>query len=184
MVKMVKVLPELVRVADELESEMARLEGVSRSACKISLSSGKDIARAAAQLDEAMTMPARLAECLKAVATALGGLQERQQAALEPLTVLAAEVQRRARLMQEHMERFALLGRAAGELSAQIATNEVERATVAAAEARLKELSDEARALFEAARDDDFPEIAREADVLKQRLSSIRKRLTPGGSTA
>jgi len=41
----------------------------------------------------------------------------------------------------------------------------------------LQDLADGARALFEAARDDDFPEIAREADVLKQRMASLRNRL-------
>ena len=77
------------------------------------------------------------------------------------------------------MEAFAGLGRAAGEVSAALATagdasDEVARA---AAEARMQDIADAARALFEAARDDDFPEIAREADVLKQRMASLRRRL-------
>ena len=56
-----------------------------------------------------------------------------------------------------------------------------DREGFARAEARLQELSDGARAVFEAARAADFPEIAREADVLKQRMAALRKRLSRPG---
>ncbi|MEA2696752.1 MAG: hypothetical protein QOI66_1023 [Myxococcales bacterium] len=172
-----KPVPEMVRAAEALEEEIVRLEAISRSSRKIRLNSDKNIARAAAELNEALTLPERLAERLRALATAMGNMQERQQAALEPLAAFAVEIQQRMQRLEEHMNSFAALGKAAGEVNVHLAGGQADRAAVALAESRLQELSDAARALFEAARDDDFPEVAREADVLKQRMVALRKRL-------
>lgn len=179
MAKPVKPAPEIVRVAEELEFEIAQLESIARAAKKARLDSEKNIAKAAGELSEAVTMPARLAERLQALSVAMARMQERQQAALEPLTVFAAAIQQRTLRLGQHMEAFATLGRAAGEVSAALASamDAPDETTRGAADARLQEIADGARALFEAARDDDFPEIAREADVLKQRMASLRKRL-------
>ena len=178
MAKVDKAESEIVRVADELESEMVELEGIARATSKIPLNSEKNILRAADELRRAMGMPERISERLRSIAAALTRLQQRQDAALSPLASLAAEIEARSKRLGAHMERFAELGRAAGEVSAELGQDGPERTTLATAEARLKEIADGARALFEAARDDDFPEIAREADVLKQRLTSLRKRLS------
>ncbi len=106
-------------------------------------------------------------------------MQERQHAALEPLTAFAVEIKKRTQRLGEHMQSFDALGKAAGEVNGQLAASQGDSAVVARAEARLHEISEAARAVFEAARADDFPEIAREADVLKQRLAALRKRLLP-----
>jgi hypothetical protein len=176
-----KPLSEIVVAAEALEDEVARLEAISRSVRKIELTSEKKMARAAAELNETLALPDRLAERLKAVAAALGRMQERQQAALEPLAAFAVELQRRTQLLGEHMKSFGALGQAAGEISEQLAASQGQRSAFAEAEARLQETSEAARALFEAARADDFPEIAREADVLKQRLAALRKRIGQQG---
>lgn len=179
MAKPVKPAPEIVQVAEALETEMARLESIAWAAKRARLDSEKNIAKAAGELKEAIAMPARLAERLQALAAAMARMQERQQAALQPLAEFAGELQQRTARLGQHMEAFATLGRAAGEVSAALggAAETPDEAARGAADARLQEIADGARALFEAARDDDFPEIAREADVLKQRLSSLRKRL-------
>ena len=177
MAKAEKQTSDIVRAAQALEDEIVRLEALSRSVRKIRLSSDKALARAAAELNETLALPDQLAQRLQEVAAALGRMQERQQAALAPLAAFAGELQRRAQLFGEHMQRFGALGRAAGEVNAELAASQGDRAGFARAEARLQELSDSARAVFEAARAADFPEIAREADVLKQRMASLRKRL-------
>ena len=48
---------------------------------------------------------------------------------------------------------------------------------LAEVEAQLTRISEGARSVLEAARNDDFPDVAREADALKQRVSSLRRRL-------
>jgi chromosome segregation ATPase len=168
---------EIVSAAQALEDELAHLETRSRSTRKLRLTSDKNLMRAASELKETLAMPDRLGERLQAVSAALGRMQERQQAALEPLAAFAAELQRRAELLQKHMQSFGALGQAAGEVNQQLAAGRGDGAGFARAEARLAEISEEARALFEAARADDFPEIAREADVLKQRMAALAKRL-------
>jgi hypothetical protein len=179
MTKSDDLVPELVQAARALEEAVEQLEAHSRSVRKIRLSTGKNIARAATELSETLSLPERMGERLQAVATALGRMQERQQAALAPLSELAVEVQRRTQLLGTHMKSFEALGSAAGEVNTILSASGGDRAGLAQAEARLQEISDGARALFEAARADDFPEIAREADVLKQRMSALRKRLGP-----
>jgi hypothetical protein len=178
MAKPAKPVPEIVRVAEALEAEMTRLESMARAARKARLDSEKNIAKAAGELNEAVAMPGRLAERLQALSVAMARMQERQQAALEPLAAFAAEIQRRTLRLSQHMEAFAILGTTAGQVSAALAEGGADPAARASVEARLQDLADGARALFEAARDDDFPEIAREADVLKQRMAALRKRLS------
>jgi chromosome segregation ATPase len=172
---------ELVGAAQALEDELEHLEARSRATRGMKLTSDKALARAASELQETMAGPERLAEKLQAVSAALVRMQQRQQAALEPLAAFATELQRRVELLGKHMESFRALGQAAGEVNEQLAAASGDRAAFARAEARLAEISDAARALFEAARADDFPDIAREADVLKQRLAALGKRLGKSG---
>jgi hypothetical protein len=42
---------------------------------------------------------------------------------------------------------------------------------------RLASISESARTLFDSARNDDFPEVAREAESLKQRIAALERRL-------
>jgi hypothetical protein len=177
MAKLARPQSEIARAAEALEEELALLEHISSAARKIRLSSDKNIKRAATELQETLALPERLAQRLADVSAALVHMQERQQAALEPLAAFAVELQGRTQLFAKHMAAFGTLGGAASEVNAALSGGAPDRATLARAEARLQEISEQARALFEAARADDFPEIAREADVLKQRMAALGKRL-------
>jgi hypothetical protein len=75
------------------------------------------------------------------------------------------------------MEAFGALGQAAGAVNEELAGGASDAAARARANAKLEQIVEAARALFEAARTDDFPEIAREADVLKQKMAALRQRL-------
>jgi hypothetical protein len=76
------------------------------------------------------------------------------------------------------MEAFAVLGKAAGEATALLQSDNGDRlAAVESAKKELTKIAEGAESLFEAARSNDFPEVAREADALKQRISALRKRL-------
>jgi len=168
---------EIVRAAQALEDELALLETISASARKIKLTSDKHMKRAAAELGETLALPERLGQRLADVSAALNHMQARQQAALEPLAAFAVELQRRSELFARHMEAFGALGQAAGIVNDDLAGAANDAAARARANARLEEIVAAARGLFEAARADDFPEIAREADVLKQRMAALRQRL-------
>jgi hypothetical protein len=105
-------------------------------------------------------------------------MQRRQQAALEPLAVRATEIQQRMQRLGEHMHAFAKLGEAAAQLTALLQSDQRESpSALEQVEAQLARISEGSRALFEQARADDFPEVARQADALKQRISALRGRL-------
>lgn len=178
MAKGAKDVSDLERAAEALEAELARLENMSRTVRKIRLNSEKNIAKAAGELNEALALPERLGAGLAALARAMGEMQTRQTAALEPLAAFASEIQARMELLQSHMQSFAELGRLAQEVTGMLQGNVGERAVlVEGAEARLGQIAVGAKALFEAAQADDFPEVAREADTLKQRVQALRRKL-------
>ena len=173
-----KELSVLISAAASLEAELGKLEAISRATRKIPLTTEKNIARAAKELGEALTLPDQLAMGLQALAAAMATMQARQQAALEPLAAFASEIQRRHARLLEHMQAFAALGTAAAEVTARIQAGEGERAEVLSdVDARLSAIGQDARALFDAAHVEDFPEDAREADALKQRAAALRRRL-------
>jgi DNA repair exonuclease SbcCD ATPase subunit len=174
-----KQTPAIVRAAQALEDELQKLEALSRTVGKLRLDSEKNISKAAKGLNEAASMPERLGEKLRALAAAMQEMQQRQQAALEPLTARATEIQQRMQRLGEHMQAFAKLGEAAGQLTAllQSEPRESPSAGLEQAEAQLAQIAEGARALFEQARADDFPDVARQADALKQRIASLRGRL-------
>jgi chromosome segregation ATPase len=167
----------IVLAAEALEEELARTEALSQAVRRIRLDRDKNLDRAADELGQVLALPERLGERLQALSAAMTELQERQRLALEPLATFATYLQQRRDLFAAHMQAFADLGRAAGELSAALTSGGTNDAALGEADRHLQEIVDQARALFEAARDDDFPEIAREADVLKQRIATLRKRL-------
>jgi len=169
----------LLRAASLLETELLQLESISRQARKIPLTTEKNIARAAKELEEALTLPERLAAGLSALAQAMATMQGRQQAALEPLAAFASEIRQRRERMLEHMRAFAALGTAAAELTARIQSGGERAATLADADEQLARIASDARALFELSHSEDFPELAKEADALKQRALALRRRLGP-----
>ncbi len=178
MPKSAKEASDLVRAAEDLEAELARLENMSRTVRKIRLTSEKNIAKAAGELNEALALPERLGAGLAALARAMGEMQVRQTAALEPLAVFASEIQARMELLQTHMQAFAELGKLAQEVTGMLQGGEGEKAVLASgAEAKLGQIAVGAKSLFEAAQADDFPEVAREADTLKQRVQALRRKL-------
>jgi hypothetical protein len=178
---------ELIRCAEVVERELRRLEELSRGARNVKLSSEKNIARAARGLQQALEQQERLAQELRALGQAMLGMQARQEASMLPLQARAIELQARVASHGEHMQRFGALGVKAKEAVSALIELSSTRADAQGAEsaallidadARVRGLVDETRALAEAARDDDFPEIAREAHALEQRVQAMRERLS------
>jgi chromosome segregation ATPase len=169
---------DLARAAETLERELAALEALSKAVRKIRLNSEKNIARASKELSETLAFPERLAQGLQQLAAAMARMQERQQAALEPLAAFATEIQARMQRLAEHMQAYAALGKAAGDVTALLQSERAANGALSAeVDAQLSKISEGARVLFDAAHADDFPEVSREADSLKQRVSALRKRL-------
>ncbi|HVU06166.1 MAG TPA: hypothetical protein VHE30_30655 [Polyangiaceae bacterium] len=173
-----KESPEIVRAAETLESELVHLETLSRAVRKITLNSEKNIARALTELNEALALPERLAEGLRGVAIAMSNMQSRQDAALLPLAECAAAIRARSVRLGAHMGSFGELGVRARELVELLQKHGTDPGSVAGdVEDRLAAIANDARALASAATEDDFPDVAREADALRQRVSALRGRI-------
>jgi hypothetical protein len=178
---------ELVRCAEVVERELRRFEELSRSARKHELSSEKNIARAARELQQALEQQERLAQELRALGQAMLGMQARQEAAMTPLETRANEIQSRMARHSEHMQRFAALGMKAKETVAALleissssdgGQGSQEASLLIDADESVRGLLDESKAIAEAARADEFPDIAREAHALEQRVQAMRERLS------
>jgi hypothetical protein len=187
MAKLAAQALDLMRCAEAVDRELRRLEELSRSARNVKLSSEKNVVRAARGLQQALEQQERLAEELRAFGQAMLGMQARQEAAMVPLQARAAEIQSRMARHSEHMQRFGALGLKAKDavgalLELSSSGAEAEGAASAAlainADEQVRGLVDEARALAEAAKQDEFPEIAREAHALEQRVRAMRERLS------
>jgi len=170
-------VPELVRAAQALEDEVVRLESLSRSVRKLQLDSEKNITRAAEELKEALALPERLGGGLRVLAAAMEKMQSRQQAALEPLSAFAHRIHERAQQLGTYMQAFAELGKAAGEATALLKAEGDRKAVVEQAQTELAKIVERSRSLADDARANDFPDVVREADALRQRVVALRKRL-------
>jgi hypothetical protein len=178
---------ELVRCAEVVERELRRLEELSRSARHVKLSSEKNITRAARGLEQALEQQDRLARELRVLGQAMQAMQARQEAAMGPLEERAREVQARVQLHAEHMQRFGALGlkardavAALREISEPGGEGDVAREATLLIDAdeQVRGLVEEAKAMASAADADDFPDIAREAHALGQRVQAMRERLS------
>jgi hypothetical protein len=187
MAKSVDQASELTQCAQVVERELRRLEDLSRSARNIKLSSEKNLARAARGLEQALEQQEQLAKELRSLGQAMLGMQARQEAAMLPLQARALELQSRMVRHSEYVQQCGALGSKAQEvLEALVAISssgpDVQYAQGAAllvdADERVRVLVDEIRAMTEAANVDEFPEIAREAHSLEQRLQAARDRLS------
>ena len=184
---------EIVQVAQLIETELERLEGLSRSVQNARLDTDKNIARAGRILGEAVQQQEQLGASLRKLGESMGRMQLRQQAAIESIAARAQDVQRQATLLTEHMERFAALGVKAAEatrllqsLSPPDEAGATERdapdgaatATLVDVEAKLRALSDEAKALARSAHAADLSDVSKDAESLRQRIDSARGRLS------
>jgi chromosome segregation ATPase len=178
--------PELVAAAQTIENHQKRLEELARALQKTKLQTEKNISRAARELQDALGQQEVLAVSLRALGEAMLHMQERQQAAVNILSERAGEIQTRRTRLSELMIRYASLGSKAAELleamSARVG-QPTQGEAVAQATKRLDAIIEEATSLSRDAREEDFTEIAHEADVLKQKFQSIRTRLSSAMKT-
>jgi chromosome segregation ATPase len=180
---MAKDTSELVVAAQAIETETRRLEDLAYALEKTKLQSEKHIHRAARDLQEALQQQEQLASSLRLLGQAMANMQERQQAAVAALSTRASHIQERRSRLSELMLRYAALGTKAAELlqtiSATLDASDKD-AAVASALQNIAPIIDEATSLSKTARDEDFTEVAHEADVLKQKFQAIKNQLSAG----
>lgn len=168
---------------------MIRFESLSRATRRAKLNTEKNIARAARDLQEAMAQRERLTGQLQKFGEVMLQMQSRQESAVTTLAEQALELQKRVASLSKHMDDFRALGAQATEIVQALRDlgGESPRHSNGAAapealtpqdiDVRFRQLVDDAKALLESARAEDFPEVASETDALQQRLQALRPRL-------
>ena len=166
---------------------MSRFESLSQATRRVKLNTEKNISRAARDLQQAVEQRERLAAQLQRFGEAMLHMQARQESAVSKLAEQALEVQRRLASLSEHMDRFRALGAKASEIGQglrDLGANSISHLNGTTPslepldiEAQFRQLLDEAKALLESARAQDFTDVASETYALQQRLHALRPRL-------
>ncbi len=186
-----KETPELVRVAEEIERDLSRLEELSHSTGHIRLHNDKSISLAGRKLQEGLEQQEQLALGLRALAGAMSNMQQRQQAAIERLAKRALDIQAQVMRLSDHMERFGALGTKASEatrilesLPPPYGTGEAPAVPIAGPPEQLMQVdvllaavATEAKQLATSAETVDLSDVQKEATALRQRVDSARTQL-------
>ena len=137
-----------------------------------------------------MAQRERLTTQLQKFGEAMLQMQSRQESAVTTLAEQALQLQKRVASLSQHMDDFRALGAQASEVVQalrDLGAESTHQANGAAApralappeiDVRFRQLLDDAKTLLEAARVEDFPEVASETDALQQRLHALRPRLS------
>lgn len=184
---MPKETSELVIAAQKIETDQQRLEDLAYGLEKTKLQSEKHIGRAARELQDALAQQEALAVSLRELGAAMAKMQERQLAAVTALSSRAQEIQTRRLRLSELMTEYATLGQKAGELLQKISETldaADKSAAVDVANKTLAPIIEEATTLSKTAREEDFVDVAHEADVLKQKFQNIKNQLATAKGNA
>jgi hypothetical protein len=181
---------QLEQAAEGVEEELRRFEALADTVLRTPLDSEKNLERASKALREVAESDERLVAQLQKLVAAVGGVRDRQQEHARGVNARAEELQARTEAFQALLQRYAGLGRSASELNAVVqdiaarrqkaTTPEDNRALAGSLEQlleRMGQVADEAQGLANSATADDFNDIARQADSLRQQLLSARNKM-------
>lgn len=178
---------ELVAAAVAIEDDLRALEDIAVGLEKSKLNTEKTIQRAARELHEATEHQEKLATSLRSLAQVMANLQKRQQDAVDALSKQANAIKFRSERMTEHMHAYAQLGARSATIAEMLGKLEGHPGGAVTAldevSTELGKIVDDAKRIAEAAEAEDFTEIAREATALRQKLQSMRARLSAAKSS-
>jgi chromosome segregation ATPase len=177
----------LVASAVALENELATWEETLVEASRLEVTSDKQLHRAKNLLEACGASERVLAEQLHAFVTAMQSLQDRQRGCMERTLEEAKKIQDRVATRSALLERFADLGRRAGEINEPVAAvmEAIGRKAppddlvgpLAIVATKTEEVVDAADAVAKDARQAEWLDIAREADALKQQIQSVKNKV-------
>jgi hypothetical protein len=145
------------------------------------------MARATRALSDSATYHERIEERLRALVAAIDAVRSRQQESVEALVTVAHTVEQRARSRDALRQRFAELGATATQtntLTLEFATRRGEGAAslellelLTSLDARMGAVVAEAQAIAEGASSEGWPEIARQADGIRQQMVAAKNKV-------
>jgi hypothetical protein len=180
-------VPPLVAAAQRFEEELSRLEELASQLEKNTISSEKSLQRSGALLAQASEKHEVLAGCLGALVEGINVTRKRQEDALGRVLAATRKVEQRNGDYGEVMTRFAALGAKSKEVQGPLdavstlcegdATPDALLEALGVVEARVAEVVAEADAVVSAAKEGGWPDVARDADALRQSMHAARNKL-------
>jgi uncharacterized protein YoxC len=182
---------ELVAAAEALEAQLTRFESLAEQFRKSPLNSEKSLERASKLLRDVAEQDQQLNVSVSALVAAVTATRNRQQVQAESVNARAQELQQRAETFKTLLERYGALGQSAAELNQRMQEFAAQRTKnqetggqnteligiLDALNERMGQVADEAQAVTGLAEEQDFTDIGRQADSLRQQLLSARNKL-------
>jgi hypothetical protein len=182
-----KETPSLVAAATALDDELRVFDELAREAKEQRLNGQKALSRTAGLLNDSLGARTRIEEGVRRLVSEIGRAQERQQASIEILVEVAAQLELRTKQRGELLGRFAGLGASASRVNALAADLALRRQGGAAEpeilallqeiQGQMTGVANEADELTEAAEKDGWPDIARQADAVRQQVNAVKSKL-------
>jgi cytochrome c556 len=181
---------ELVAAAESLDAQLSRFESLADQFRKAPLNSEKNLERASKLLKDVAEQDQHLNAAVSALVAAVTKTRDRQQTQAESVNARAQELQQRAEAFKLLLERYGALGQSAAELNQRMQDFATQRAKAQSSEQnaevlgildalnqRMGEVAEEASAVTKLGEEQDFTDIGRQADSLRQQLLSARNKL-------
>jgi chromosome segregation ATPase len=177
---------ELITAAGALRDGLRRFEKVVENLLKLPLNSQSNLERAAKLLTQAAEAEEQLGGEVRSLMSAIAALRDLQQQQAEAVKARARELEQRTEVYQSLMLRFGALGREAAGLNEVM--QRVARARDAGdadallaalqeANAGMTQVAQNAQSLTEEAEREQYGDVARHADALRQQLLSARNKM-------
>jgi hypothetical protein len=177
----------LVAAASAVDDELREYDQLAREAKRVELNGDKALARAARILEEATTRQPRIQGKLRALVAEIEAAQGRQEASLGALVEVSRLLATRAAEFEAVLGRFMALGESAkaingltGELSARKdggATDSELLERLRELESRIDAVIADADGLAKDAEQNRWPDVARQADSIRQQVASAKNKL-------
>jgi hypothetical protein len=177
----------LLAAAAALDQELRAYDELAREAKHLRVNTEKGMQRAIRIVQESNGTNETIQEKLRALVAQLEEARGRQAESMNVLLDAARSVQARAESHDTLMRRFGALGESArlvNDLVAALAAKRNEGATetetlagLSEIQAQMASVASEAEALIQRATEEDWPEVARQADGIRQQVVSARNKL-------
>jgi chromosome segregation ATPase len=166
---------ELVSAASELDDELGRFEEGVADFKKLSLSSKKNLDRAAKMLEELALSEQAMGVQIQALVAAIQATRDRQLARVETVREKAEELKSRSTEFRELISQFEELGVGAAALNEKL--KGPQPAVIDVAD-EIKALGAKAEQLTALSREKGFDDVTHLADGLRQQLASLLSKLS------
>lgn len=168
----------LVEAATALDAELTRFEESTVAFQRLGLDSQKNLDRATKLLNDLAAAEATLGQKVQLLVTAINGVRDRQLAQVEAVKAKSVQIQERSAVFAGLLDQFQQLGKGAGALNEKLKPSGQPGANpIVDVQTEMTNLATRAEALATIAKDQDFDDLARQADGLRQQILAARNKL-------